>query len=73
MDVRLRNRGACKEEEALPVTPHWSMSTELLISKGRFRKSYFLYIFFLPSLRFSVWFEMNRRWQRKTWTPKHCN
>lgn len=54
MDVRLRNRGACEEEETLPVAPHWSMSlhTELLISKGRF---------FLPSLKFSVWFEMNRR------------
>lgn len=43
MGVRVRNRGACEEGETLPVTPHWSMSlhTELLISKGRFRKSYF--------------------------------
>lgn len=50
MDVRLRNHGACKEGETLPVTPHWSMSlhTELLISKGRFWKSHFLYFFFPP-------------------------
>lgn len=34
-----------REEETLPVTPHWSMSlhTELLISKGRLWKSYFPY------------------------------
>lgn len=46
MDVRVRER--VREEETLPVTPHWSMSlhTELLISKGRLWKSYFPYFFF---------------------------